>query len=115
MNIFKLFILIYILYLPNLLGASKQRFICSREDTNEVVNFYVTGDKLYLSGLSISGTYLILTKYISGIFNLNMSNIGDESGIELIFLNLYKKNFTVRSTISNTKKNNLIAIKGNCK
>ena len=115
MNIFKLFILIYILYLPNLLGASKQRFICSREDTNEVVNFYVTGDKLYLSGLSISGTYSILTEYISGILALNMSNIGEESGIEIILLDLNKKNFTVRSSISNSKKNNLIEIKGNCK
>ena len=103
MNIFKLFILIYILYLPNT-AASKQRFICSRADTNEVVNFYVTDDKLYLSGLSISGTYSILTKYISGILALNMSNIGEESGIEVILLDLNKKNFTVRSSISNSKK-----------
>ena len=115
MNIFKLVILIYILYLPNLLGTTKQRFICSREDTNEVVNFYVTDNKLYLSGLSISGTYSILTKYISGILALNMSNIGKESGIEVILLDLNKKNFTVRSSISNSKKNHLIEIKGNCK
>ena len=44
-----------------------------------------------------------------------MSNIGDESGIEVIFLDLYKKNFTIKSSISNSKKNNLIEIKGNCK
>ena len=79
------------MYLHSLTRASKQRFICSRADTNEVVNFYVTDDKIYLSGLSISGTYSILTEYISGILALNMSNIGEESGIEIIFLNLNKK------------------------
>ena len=72
-------------------AISKQRFICLRADTNEVINFYVTDDKLYLSGLSISGTYSILTIYTSGILALNMSNIGEESGIEVIFLNLKKK------------------------
>mgnify|MGYP001297655477 CR=1 FL=1 len=115
MNFFKLIFFGYFLFLFSSQATSKERFICSRADTNEVVNFYVTDDKLYLSGLSISGTYSILTKYISGILALNMSNIGDESGIELIFLDLNKKYFTVKSSISNSKKNNLIEIKGSCK
>ena len=115
MNIFKLFFFTYIFFLFNTHAVSKQRLICSRADTNEVINFYVTDDKLYLSGLSISGTYSILTKYNSGILAINMSNIGDESGIEVIFLNLYKKKFTIKSSISNSKKNNLLEIKGNCK
>ena len=56
----------------------------SRVDTNEVVNFYISDNKL-LSGLSISGTYSILTKYMNGILAINMSKIGNDSGIELIF------------------------------
>ena len=67
MHIFQLFFFTYIFFLFNTHAISKQRLICSRADTNEVVNFYVTDDKLYLSGLSISGTYSILTKYKSGI------------------------------------------------
>ena len=101
---FKLVFLIYILFSFSKYAISKQRFICLRADTNEVINFYVTDDKLYLSGLSISGTYSILTTYTSGILALNMSNIGEESGIELIFLNLNEKNFTIKSRISNAKK-----------
>ena len=113
MNIFKLVILIYILYLPNLLGLqNKDLYVL--EDTNEVVNFYVTGDKLYLSGLSISGTYLILTKYISHILALNMSNIGEESGIEVILLDLNKK-ILLLGLVYLIQKNHLIEIKGNCK
>ena len=115
MNYFKLAFFVYFLFIFSSQAVSKQRFICSRADTNEVVNFYVTDDKIYLSGLSISGTYSILTKYKSGILALNMSNIGEESGIEVVFLNLNKKIFTVKSSISSTKKNNLIEIKGNCK
>ena len=114
MNIVKLFFFTYIFFLFNTHAISKQRFICSRADTHEVVNFYVTDDKLYLSGLSVSGTYSILTKYNSGILAINMSNIGDKSGIEVIFLNLYNKKFTIKSSISNSK-NHLMKIKGNCK
>ena len=95
--------------------SSNQRFICSRADTNEVVNFYISDNKLFLSGLSISGTYSILTKYLSGILAINMSSIGDDSGIEVIFLDLHKKNFTVKSSITNSNKNKLIEIKGLCK
>ena len=112
---FKIILLIFLISFFNVKVNSNQRFICSRADTNEVVNFYISDNKLFLSGLSISGTYSILTKYLSGILAINMSSIGDDSGIEVIFLDLHKKNFTVKSSITNSNKNKLIEIKGYCK
>ena len=111
----KMIFLIFLINLLSTIALSNQRFICSRSDTNEVVNFYISENKLFLSGLSISGTYSILTKQLSGILAVNISKIGDAGGIEVIFLNLNKKTFTVRSSIINSKKNSLIEIKGNCK
>ncbi len=107
--------MIFLLCLFYTKANSNQRYICSRADTNEVVNFYLSENKLFLSGLSISGTYSILTKYLDGILAINMSKIGDDSGIEIIFLDFKKKSFTVKSNITNKKKNTLIEIKGNCK
>ena len=92
-----------------------ERFICKRIDTNEVLNFYISENKLYLSGLSISGTYALLTNYRSGILAINMSNIGNDGGIEVIFLNLDKKTFSVKSTISHDSKKSFIETKGSCK
>lgn len=113
---FKVILLTFLIsFFYNAKVSSNQRFICSRADTNEVVNFYISDNKLFLSGLSISGTYSILTKYLSGILAINMSSIGDDSGIEVIFLDLNKKNFTVKSSITNSNKNKLIEIKGACK
>ena len=107
--------MIFLLCLFYTKANSNQRYICSRADTNEVVNFYLSENKLFLSGLSISGTYSILTKYLDGILAINMSKIGNDSGIELIFLDLQKKSFSVKSSLTNKKKNTLIEIKGNCK
>ena len=67
MNFFKTTFIIFLLYLFYTKVNSNQRYICSRVDTNEVVNFYISDNKLFLSGLSISGTYSILTKYMNGI------------------------------------------------
>ena len=111
----KIICLIFLINLLSAISFSNQRFICSRSDTNEVVNFYISENKLFLSGLSISGTYSILTEQLSGILAINISKIGDDGGIEVIFLDLNKKKFTVRSSITNSKKNSLIEIKGNCK
>ena len=115
MDFLKTTFIIFLLCLFYTKVNSNQRYICSRADTNEVVNFYISENKLFLSGLSISGTYSILTIYMNGILAINMSKIGDDSGIEVIFLDLQKKSFTVKSSLTNKKKNTLIEIKGNCK
>ena len=115
MNAFKLILGLLLISL-SLNTYSKDRFICSREDTNEVVNFYISAEKLYLSGLSISGTYSILANYsFGGVLAINMSEIGNETGIEVIFLNFEKKIFSVKSSISNNSKKSTIEIKGTCK
>tara|TARA_A100000164_G_C21380291_1_gene528302 strand:+ start:230 stop:574 length:345 start_codon:yes stop_codon:yes gene_type:complete len=93
---------------------SDQRYICFREDTKEVINFFISDKKLYLSGLSISGTYSILTKFESGILALNKARIGEEVGIETVFLSLKEKSFSVKSIISKKSNNTIIQIKGSC-
>ena len=101
---FKIILLTFLIsFFNNAKVNSNQRFICSRADTNEVVNFYISDNKLFLSGLSISGTYSILTKSLSGILAINMSSIGDDSGIEV------KVTETVRGFI---KKSDLAKEKG---
>ena len=115
MYFIKATLFICLVYLLNTNVNAKQRFICSREDTNEVVNFYISENKLFLSGLSISGIYSVLIKNKSGVLAMNMSSIGDESGIEVIFIDLYIKKFVVKSSITNIKKNKFIEVKGNCK
>ena len=112
---YKSLILLIIINLFTFNIYGEERFICTRLDTNEVVNFYISENKLYLSGLSISGTYSMLTKYTSGLLAINMSNIGNESGAEVIFLDFSKKTFSLKSNISNNSKNSTIEIKGNCK
>ena len=92
----------------------QDRLICTRKDTNEVVNFYIAESKLYLSGLSVSGTYALLTKNNSGVLAINMSDIGEERGIEVIFLNFNKNTFSVKSNISNNSNKTFIEIKGSC-
>ena len=107
--------LVFLFYLLNIVVYSNQRFICYRADTKEVVNFYISGNKLFLSGLSVSGTYSILSTYLSGLLAINMSSIGDDEGIEVIFLDFNEKRFTLSSSITDNKKKSLIEIKGNCK
>ena len=111
----KLLIFFALFYLSHFKVLAKERYICTRESTSEVLNFYISERKLYLSGLSISGTYNILTKYDTGILAINMSKIGNESGLELVFINLNNKNFSIKSKISNNVKSNLIEINGTCK
>tara|TARA_Y100001954_G_C15332015_1_gene370304 strand:+ start:169 stop:522 length:354 start_codon:yes stop_codon:yes gene_type:complete len=117
MNFSKAICLIIFICFLNTKVISNQRFICSRVDTREVVNFYISDSKIFLSGLSISGRYSILNKNLNGILAINMSSIGKDSGIEVIFLDLNKKSFTVKSSINNnnSKNNKFIEIKGNCK
>ena len=115
MIVFKSLIFITLFYLSYLKAVANERFICTRVSTNEVLNFYISERKLYLSGLSISGTYNILTKYSTGILAINMSEIGNESGLELVFINLNNNNFSIKSKISNNIKSNLIEINGTCK
>ena len=112
---FKSFIFLTFIYLFHLKVLANERYICIRESTKEVLNFYISERKLYLSGLSISGTYNILTKFNKGVLAINMSKIGNESGLELVFINLDNKNFSIKSKISNKIKNNLIEINGTCK
>ena len=92
----------------------QDRLICTRLDTNEIVNFYIAESKLYLSGLSVSGTYAVLTKNNNGVLAVNISNIGKERGREVIFLNFNKNTFSLKSNISNNSNNSLIEIKGSC-
>ena len=115
MKKFKVIYLIFFISLFNFKVNSNQRLICSRTDTNEVVNFYISEKKIFLSGLSISGTYSILTKNLRGVLAINMSSIGNDSGIEVIFIDLQEKIFTLKSNITNTKNNKLIETKGKCK
>ena len=111
----KIICIVFLVFLYCTKLHSNQRLICSRADTNEVVNFYISENKLFLSGLSISGTYSTLIKSINGVLAINMSSIGDDSGIELIFIDLNERKFTVKSKIANSKKNTLIEINGICK
>ena len=94
--------------------SSKERIICKINNSSEVLNFYISEKKLYLSGLSISGTYSIIIKYKSGIIAMNMSNIGDETGTEIIYLDMKNKTFTVKSILSKKSKNNMVVVYGNC-
>ena len=115
MIVFKSLIVFTFFFLSYLKALANERYICTRESTNEVLNFYLSERKLYLSGLSISGTYNILTKYSAGILAINMSKIGNESGLELVFINLNNKKFSIKSKISNNIKSNQIEINGKCK
>ena len=111
----KLIYLIFFITFFHSIANSNQRLICYRTDTNEVINFYLSENKLFLSGLSISGTYSILANHLTGVLAINMSSIGNDSGIEVIFIDFQKKLFTLKSNITSTEKNKLIEIKGTCK
>ena len=115
MNFLKIIIIFNFLNLISFKLLSNERYICSRDSTNEVLNFYVSDSKLYLSGLSISGTYNILNyNYKSGVLAINMSKIGNDSGLELVFLDFIKKSFSIKSNISAKTNKSIIEINGNC-
>ena len=43
-----------------------------------------------------------------------MSKIGNDSGLELVFLDFIKKSFSIKSNISAKTKKSIIEINGNC-
>ena len=87
MNFFKTNFNNFLLYLFYNKVNSNQRFICSRVDTNEVVNFYISDNKLFI-WFKYQWNIFYITKYMNGILAINMSKIGIDSGIEVIFLDL---------------------------
>ena len=108
-------IFIIILFFLCINVYSKDRYICNRVDTNEVLNFYITEKKIFLSGLSISGTYSVISSYENGILAINTSKIGEDVGTEIIFLNFNKKIFSIKSSISDKSDNAMVHVKVNCK
>tara|TARA_Y100001970_G_scaffold268865_1_gene360613 strand:+ start:836 stop:1198 length:363 start_codon:yes stop_codon:yes gene_type:complete len=114
-NLYKKVLILFLFFLLlSLKLYGNERYICKRQDTNEIINFYISENKLYLSGLSISGTYSLLNKSNNGVLAINMSKIGNETGIEIIFLDLENNVFSVKSNIFNNSNSSLIQIKGNC-
>ena len=112
--ILKIFFFIFFANIFFFKAFGNERYICSRDNISEILNFFISDDKLYLSGLSISGTYSILDKYDRGVLAINMSKIGTNSGIEIVYLDFIKKTFSIKSKLSTKIKNNLIKIQGNC-
>ena len=107
---------IFIILISNKVLAS-ERYVCRQNQDNMnslITNFYVTDDKVVMSGVSGNGEYKIIDKNNNGLLAVNSSIIGNEFGIETILLDSYNKIFIYKSLISGNSKNNLMKIKGYC-
>ena len=91
---------------------TKSSAVPSEASASEVVNGFLQKWSHWIAWIGVVGavifTYSIFNNDVYVICPMIMSIIGDDSSIEVICLDLHKKNVTVKSSITNSNKNILI-------
>ncbi len=114
----KCFIFIIIHLIFNFKVFADNRYICKQSKNTEnslVTNFYISNDKVYMSGVTGSGTYELMEKNKKGILAINVALIGKDYGIETVLIDKIKQLFYYKTSVSFNKVKKIVKLEGFCK
>ena len=111
-----LYITIYFFFSYNVFAD--YRYVCKQSKNVEnslVTNFYISKEKVYMSGTNGSGTYELIEQNKTGILAINVSLIGKDFGMETIFIDKINETFLYKTSISGTEGKKMVKLEGFCK
>lgn len=108
---------VFLFFIFELEVFASERYICNHSEDNSIqliTNFYILGNKLIMSGTSGNGQYKVINRSKNGLLAVNSSFIGNEFGLETIFINKKDNIFIYKTYINSESHNNILKIKGSC-